>query len=61
MAARYDHWLDDKVDPPAGGAYFGTIDSTSRSPSNEVTAGTSPNRDRADEAARLANFAWSLG
>jgi acyl-CoA reductase-like NAD-dependent aldehyde dehydrogenase len=58
-AMRHDHWIDGKPEAPASGAYLPTLDPTTRSPGDEIAAGSAADVDRAVAAAAAAQAGWA--
>jgi aldehyde dehydrogenase (NAD+) len=56
---RHDHWIGGKAEEPAGGEYLPTIDPVTRSPGDEIAAGTAADVDRAVTAAQDAQPGWA--
>ncbi|MET0728485.1 MAG: aldehyde dehydrogenase family protein [Acidimicrobiales bacterium] len=59
MSKRHDHWIGGKATTPTTGSYLPTLDPTTRSPGDEVAAGTSADVDLAVASASDAQPAWA--
>jgi aldehyde dehydrogenase (NAD+) len=56
---RYEHWIDGRAQPPAGGSYLPTTDPATGEPGVEVAAGTAPDVEAAVTAATTAQRGWA--
>ncbi|HKA15178.1 MAG TPA: aldehyde dehydrogenase family protein [Myxococcota bacterium] len=59
MRVRHDHWIGGKPVAPAGGGYLPTLDPATRTPGDEVAAGSATDVDRAVASALDAQRDWA--
>jgi acyl-CoA reductase-like NAD-dependent aldehyde dehydrogenase len=59
MGVRHQHWIGGAPGEPAEGAYLPTVDPSTRSPGDEIAAGSAADVDRAVTAAAAAQPGWA--